>query len=133
MVFNKVSLVVLIIGAALLVPFVLHAEQPEFVKVKGIRAVDGDTIVVQLDGTRMDVRYASINAPGLDQCMGKEATAFNDELIKGKEIWLDVHPVKGGYEMGQGRVLAHVFLSATPTQTSSVSVLLVKAGMARLA
>ena len=132
MVFNKVSLVVLIIGAALLVPFVLHAEQPEFVKVKGIRAVDGDTIVVQLDGTRMDVRYASINAPGLDQCMGKEATAFNDELIKGKEIWLDVHPVKGGYEMGQGRVLAHVFLSATPTQTSSVSVLLVKAGMARL-
>jgi hypothetical protein len=78
------------------------------------------------------VRYASINAPGLDQCFGKAARSYNDELIKGSKLWLDRHPINGGYEMAQDRLVAHVFLSPTLTQTSSVSALLVAAGMARL-
>ncbi|MCD6135448.1 lamin tail domain-containing protein [Candidatus Bipolaricaulota bacterium] len=123
----------LLLASILIFSLLVQGEQSKVLLVQGIRAKDGDTALVQLsDGTRMDVRYASINAPGLDQCLGSKAQELNDELVKGKKIWLDVHPVKGGYEMAQGRVLAHVFLSATPTQTSSVSVLLVKAGMARL-
>ncbi|MCD6495195.1 lamin tail domain-containing protein [Candidatus Bipolaricaulota bacterium] len=130
---RSVSYFTLLFASILFVSLLVCGEQRNLLSAQGVRAEDGDTIVVQLpDGTRMDVRYASINAPGSDQCMGKEATAFNDDLIKGKGIWLDVHPVKGGYEMAQGRVLAHVFLSPTVSQTSSVSALLVAEGLARL-
>jgi len=130
---KRVGLFALLLASILLFSFLIYGEQPELLLVQGIRAEDGDTISVQLpDGTRQSVRYASINAPGSDQCLGKEASKFNDELIKGRELWLDRHPIKGGYEMAQDRLVAHVFLSPTPTQTSSVSCLLVKAGLARL-
>ena len=130
---KKVGFFALLLTSILLFSFLLYGEQSDLLPVQGIRAEDGDTILVQLpDGTRQDVRYASINAPGLDQCLGKEASEFNDKLIKGSKLWLDRHQVKGGYEMAQDRLVAHVFLSPTVTQTSSVSCLLVKAGLARL-
>ena len=130
---KKVGFFVLLLTSILLFSFLLYGEQSELLLVQGIRAEDGDTILVQLpDGTRQDVRYASINAPGLDQCLGEEASKFNDELIKGSKLWLDRHPIKDGYEMAQDRLVAHVFLSPTLTQTSSISALLVAAGLARL-
>ncbi|HUT87260.1 MAG TPA: lamin tail domain-containing protein [Candidatus Heimdallarchaeota archaeon] len=119
--------------APLLFSLFLYGQQTDLLLVQGIRAEDGDTILVQLpDGTRQDVRYASINAPGLDQCLGTEAREYNDRLIKGSKLWLDRHPLKDGYEMAQDRLVAHVFLSPNTTQTSSVSALLVAAGLARL-
>jgi hypothetical protein len=78
------------------------------------------------------VRYASINAPGLDQCFGEEARDYNEVLIKGKDLWIELNPIDDGYERAQDRLLAHVFLSPARTQTSSVSALMVAAGMARL-
>ncbi|MEA3239937.1 MAG: lamin tail domain-containing protein [Candidatus Bipolaricaulota bacterium] len=130
---KKVGFFALLLTSILLFSFLIHGEQPELLLVQGIRAEDGDTILVQLpDGTRQDVRYESINAPGLDQCLGEEASKFNGKLIKGRKLWLDRHPIKGGYEMAQNRLVAHVFLSPTLTQTSSVAALLVAAGLARL-
>ena len=130
---RKVGFFALLLASILLFSFLLYGEQPNLLPVQGIRAEDGDTILVQLpDGTRQDVRYASINAPGLDQCLGKDASEFNDVLIKGKNLWLDRHPIKDGYEMAQDRLVAHVFLSPMITQTSSVSAILVAAGLARL-
>ena len=130
---RKVGFFALLLASILLFSFLLYGEQSDLLPVQGIRAKDGDTILVQLpDGTRQDVRYASINAPGLDQCLGKDASEFNDVLIKGENLWLDRHPIKDGYEMAQDRLVAHVFLAPTITQTSSVSALLVAAGLARL-
>ena len=111
----------------------LHAQQAELQPVRGIRAKDGDTIVVEFpDGTREQVRYASINAPGLDQCLGAEAQRENEALIKGKALWLELNPTNDGYERAQDRLLAHVFLTPVQTPSSSVSVLLVAQGLARL-
>ncbi len=130
---KKVGLFALLLASILLFSFLLYGEQSDLLPVQGIRAEDGDTILVQLpDGTRQAVRYASINAPGLGQCLGKDAQVYNGGLIKGSKLWLDRHPIKGGYEMAQDRLVAHVFLSSTITQTSSVSTLLVAAGLARL-
>ena len=112
---------------------ILNGGTSDLLLVQGIRAKDGDTIVVAFpDGTREDVRYASINAPGFDQCFGEEARDYNEALIKGRDLWIEPNPIDDGYERAQDRLLAHVFLSPARTQTSSVSALMVAAGMARL-
>jgi endonuclease YncB( thermonuclease family) len=131
MIKRAISLLLLLV--ALFPSIALYAQPSELLPVRGVRANDGDTILVEFpDGTREGVRYASINAPGLDQCFGEKARDYNEELIKGKDLWLELHPSADGYERAQERLLAHVFLSPERTQTSSVEALLVAAGMARL-
>jgi len=120
---------------ALAFSIVLIADQVGLQQVRGIRAKDGDTIVVEFpDGGRDEVRYASINAPGFknSDCFSEEAQQYNEQLIKGEDLWLELDPTDDGYRRAQGRLLAHVFLSPERTQTSSVEVLLVAGGYARL-
>jgi len=113
----------------------LYADTFVLQPVRGVRARDGDTILVEFSdgsGRREWVRYASINAPGLDQCFGKEARRCNEDLIKGQDLWLELDPANNDYRRAQGRLLGHVFLSPHRTQTSSVAVCLVADGYARL-
>jgi len=115
---------------------ILLADQVELQQVLGISAHDGDTIKVEFpDGHRDKVRYASINAPGFknNDCFSEEAKERNEELIKGKDLWLELDPLDDGYRRdNHKRLLAHVFLSPERTQTSSVEVRLVAEGYARL-
>ena len=48
-----------------------------------IRAIDGDTIEVTLNGERETVRYYSIDAPEIDEPGGIEALRANARLIEG--------------------------------------------------
>jgi endonuclease YncB( thermonuclease family) len=133
MIMPKKILLSILLFVVLAYSFILNGGTSELLLVQGIRAKDGDTIVVAFsDGTREEVRYASINAPGLDQCFGEEARDYNTVLIKGKDLWIELNPIDDGYERAQDRLLAHVSLSPARTQTSSVSALMVAAGMARL-
>ncbi|MCR4404753.1 MAG: lamin tail domain-containing protein [Candidatus Acetothermia bacterium] len=110
---------------------VLIAEPVELQQVRGVSARDGDTIVAELhDGGRGEVRYASINAPGLGQCLGPEAKQCNEALTK--DLWLELDPTDGGYQEVRDRLLAHVFLRLERSQTSSIEVQLVAEGCARL-
>ncbi len=75
------------------------------------RVVDGDTIVVRLDGREQRVRYIGVNTPeSVDprrevQCFGKEAAARNRELVGGKTVTLE----KDVSETDQyGRLLRYV-------------------------
>ena len=130
---SKKVLLSILLFVVLAYSLILNGGTSDLLPVQGIRAKDGDTIVVVLpDGTREQVRYASINAPGLDQCFGEAARDYNEVLIKGKDLWIELNPTDDGYERAQDRLLAHVFLSPERTQTSSVSALMVAAGMARL-
>ena len=60
-----------------------------------VRVVDGDTIVVRLDGREQRVRYIGVNTPeSVDprrpvQCFGRDAAARNRELVGGKTVWLE--------------------------------------------
>lgn len=66
------------------------SDDPTEIRVK--RIIDGDTIELE-DGQR--VRYIGINTPeSVDprravQCFGKEAAAFNRELVEGKTVRLE--------------------------------------------
>jgi len=103
------------------------------IEATGLWAIDGDTIMVELRGRREEIRYASVNAPRNNACLGEEARLANERLIKGKPLWLEFDPQDGEYRRDRNRrLLAHVFLDPVQTPSASVAVLLVSQGLARL-
>ena len=77
------------------------------------RVIDGDTIEVDLDGRTEDVRYIGVDTPETVkpgtpvQCFGKEASAFNHELVEGRDVRLEFdRELRDVY----GRLLAYVFV-----------------------
>jgi micrococcal nuclease len=94
---------------------------------KVIRVIDGDTI--ELEGG-VKVRYIGIDTPETVhpskpvQFMGKEASAFNRQLVEGKDVRLE-------YDVQRtdkyGRTLAYVYVGDT-----FVNAELVKQGYAQI-
>ena len=81
------------------------------------RVVDGDTVMVRLGGggarRTETVRYIGVDTPESVkpgepvQCFGKQASAFNERLVEGRRVRLEV-----GRERTDryGRLLAYVYL-----------------------
>jgi micrococcal nuclease len=78
-----------------------------------IRAVDGDTIEVRVDGRIEDVRYIGIDTPetvkpGTSvQCFGPRAHRFNARLVEGRRARLVFDRERRDV---YGRLLAYVYL-----------------------
>jgi micrococcal nuclease len=76
-------------------PFGQPAPPSDAVRGQVVRVVDGDTIVVDVDGQVVTVRYLGVNTPETvdpgrpAQCYGREATARNAALVAGREVHLD--------------------------------------------
>jgi micrococcal nuclease len=94
-----------------------------------LRAVDGDTIEVRVDGRREDVRYIGIDTPETVkpgtpvQCFGPQAHRFNARLVTHERVRLVF-----GVERRDvyGRLLAYVYLG-----DRSVNAELARRGLAR--
>jgi micrococcal nuclease len=94
-----------------------------------VRAIDGDTIEVRLDGRREDVRYIGVDTPETVkpgtpvQCFGPRAHRFNAHLVEGRRVRLEF-----GVERRDvyGRLLAYVHLGRR-----FVNAELVRRGLAR--
>ena len=79
-----------------------------------VRAVDGDTIEVRLDGRLEDVRYIGVDTPETVkpdtpvQCFGPRASHFDHRLVEHRRVRLVF-----GVERRDvyGRLLAYVYLS----------------------
>jgi micrococcal nuclease len=77
-----------------------------------VRVVDGDTILVSLDGREERVRYIGVDTPETvkpdtpTQCFGKRASAYNHALLDGRSVRL-----VGDAEARDryGRLLAYVY------------------------
>lgn len=98
-----------------------------------IRVVDGDTIKVLLEPGRYEtVRYIGVDTPESVkpdtpvQCFAKQASAFNERLVQGREVRLQV-----GRERRDryGRLLAYVYV--TGDRPVFVNAALVRGGYAR--
>lgn len=94
-----------------------------------VRAVDGDTIEVQVEGRREDVRYIGVDTPETVkpdtpvQCFGPQASSFNHALVEHKRVRLVFdEELRDVY----GRLLAYVYLGRR-----FVSAELVRRGLAR--
>lgn len=78
------------------------------------RVVDGDTIVVRVDGRRERVRYIGIDTPesvkpGTPvQCFAKAASAENERLVEGRSVRLEFDRERRDR---YGRLLAYIVRS----------------------
>jgi micrococcal nuclease len=107
--------VLLLIGAALILRPWERPPDPGPVAAHAyvVRAIDGDTIEVQLDGDREDVRYIGVDTPETVkpgtpvQCFGHRAADFNRRLITHRRLRLVF-----GVERrdAYGRLLAYAYI-----------------------
>jgi len=80
------------------------------------RVVDGDTIIVQLNGSRQRVRLIGVDTPETVaasrpvEFFGKEASNFTKEVLEGRQVWL-VEDSQGDTVDQYGRKLAYVYRS----------------------
>ena len=88
-------------------------ELPESVRVLVTRAVDGDTVEVDLRGEEEDVRYIGVDTPETVKpgapvdCFGPRASHFNENLVEGERVRLVFdEELRDDY----GRLLAYVYL-----------------------
>lgn len=94
-------------------------DKPSQEKIPGfypvVRTVDGDTIVVAIDGTDEKIRLIGVDTPeSVDprktvECFGKEASNFTKNLLSGKQVRLEADPTQGDRDK-YGRLLRYVFL-----------------------
>ena len=93
------------------------------------RVVDGDTIVVEIDGSEYTLRYIGIDAPETVKpnapvgCFGPEANAFNKQLVEGETVGLETD---NSDTDDFGRLLRYVWLGG-----EMVNATLVEGGFAR--
>jgi micrococcal nuclease len=107
----------------------LGDEPPASAMAYVMRAVDGDTIEVRLDGRAEDVRYIGVDTPETVepdtpvQCFGPQASHFNHALMEHRRVRLVF-----GVERRDvyGRLLAYVYLNGR-----FVNAELIRRGLAR--
>lgn len=79
------------------------------------RVIDGDTIVVLINGVSEKVRLIGVDTPEtVDprktvQCFGKEASSFTNELLENRAVTLEADPSQGDRDRYR-RLLRYVFL-----------------------
>ena len=75
-----------------------------------VRVIDGDTIVVELNGRTYHVRYIGIDTPEPDEPFGREAAEQNAALVSGQTVELE----KDISEVDRyGRLLRYVWIGDT--------------------
>jgi micrococcal nuclease len=101
------------VALILIAPLPSYAAEPPLAQVE--RVVDGDTVVVRLDGQSVKVRLIGVDAPeSADprkpvQRFAHESAAFLRQLVEGKTVRL-AHEPAGARLDKYGRVLAYLYL-----------------------
>ncbi len=95
---NRFLVVVSVVAVACLLAVPLVAKPPvedqHAMTAKCVKVVDGDTLVVKCDHNEMTVELAGVDAPELGQPWGKEVRSFVRDMVRGREIQVEV--VKSG-------------------------------------
>lgn len=127
------AILILIVAFALWFCYIKGKSVPELHGLYDVvRVVDGDTIIVDIDGAETRVRLIGVDTPEsvhpddtLNSERGKIASDYTSALLTGKQVYLEYDK-----EMTDkyGRTLAYVFLS----DKTMVEEELLKSGMAEV-
>ena len=99
-----------------------EAGNQNFVPAVIVRAVDGDTAVVKVDGQEKRVRFLGVDTPETVhpnkpvQFYGKEASNFTKESLNGRRVWLEYDSNPQDW---YGRHLAYIWLKNPATINES--------------
>ena len=114
----------ILLALGILIIFVRNYEAKQNIEIaqesmqnaKLVRVVDGDTLVVTLDGQQEKIRIIGINTPesvkpnSPVECFGKEASFHIEELLDMDGLLsVQTDPTQDTYDRN-GRLLAHVFI-----------------------
>jgi micrococcal nuclease len=128
------AVLLVLVAAVLLRPWegwsgLWREQPPQRVWAYVVRAVDGDTIEVQVEGRREDVRYIGVDTPETVkpgtpvQCFGPRAHRFDAALVTHRRVRLEFDAERHDV---YGRLLAYVHLGRR-----FVNAELVRRGLAR--
>lgn len=79
------------------------------------RVIDGDTVILNIDGASTTVRLIGLDTPEVVdpkkpvQCFGPEASAEAKKLLDGQTVRVETDPSQDKYDV-YGRLLAYIFL-----------------------
>jgi len=114
------------------------------IKAKVVRVIDGDTIVIEIDGKLEKVRLLGVDCPEIEVHRNKpfeydaitnltylaewglRAKKFAEEYLKGKTVELEFDDIAGLRDR-YGRLLAYVYVNGT-----DFNALLIERGLARV-
>ncbi|HVL25666.1 MAG TPA: thermonuclease family protein [Thermomicrobiales bacterium] len=95
---------------------------------KVVDVIDGETILVEIDGTQIPVRYLGVDAPTGDACYAGEATKANGELVVGKAVTIERQATNTD---ARGNWVRDVWVANADGQPTLVSAQLVAQGAAK--
>lgn len=101
-------------GSALVIASKSRSAIPSETRV--VRIIDGDTIVVQINGVQEKVRLIGVDTPeifdarGSAQCFGEEASEFTKSLLENQAVRLEADVSQDDRDK-YGRLLRYVFLN----------------------
>jgi endonuclease YncB( thermonuclease family) len=101
-----VMLSALAVACLLALPLVATPQEGEgpALTAKCLKVVDGDTLVVRCDRNQMTVDLEGVDAPELGQPWGKEVRSFVRDMVRGRELQLEV------VEQSDGHAVARVLV-----------------------
>jgi micrococcal nuclease len=128
----------LLLFAACEAPEATSEEEPRlageaFQAARVVRVVDGDTLIVEIDGREERLRYIGVDAPesvtpdAPVECFGPEAAGENRRLVEGRAVLLE--PDTEDRDRF-GRLLRYVFVVEADDSLSFVNLMLVERGFA---
>ena len=101
------------LGSALVIGAGTHSTMPSETRV--VRIIDGDTIVVRINGVQEKVRLIGVDTPetfdsrGTPQCLGEEASTFVTSLLENQIVRLEADQSQDDRDK-YGRLLRYLFL-----------------------
>jgi micrococcal nuclease len=104
-----------------------------FEEARVVRVVDGDTLIVEIEGREERLRYIGIDAPETVmpdapvECFGPEAAGENRRLVEGRVVLLESDTEDRDRF---GRLLRYVFVIEADDSLSFVNLMLVERGFA---
>lgn len=103
------------------------------IPVELIRTIDGDTITVDYEGEKRNIRYLLIDTPEIDhknpentEPFARKAAERNEELLRSGQVTIEFD--EGDHEDRYGRLLAYIYVDG-----KSVQEVLLEEGLARVA
>lgn len=79
-----------------------------------VRVIDGDTLVIDQEGTEQRVRLIGVNTPETvdpdrpTQCYGVEASDYAKSRLEGTQVHVETDPTQGQFDK-YGRLLAYIW------------------------
>ncbi len=101
------------LGSALVIGAGTHSTMPSETRV--VRIIDGDTIVVLVNGVQEKIRLIGVDTPetfdsrGTPQCLGEEASNFVTSLLENQIVRLEADQSQDDRDK-YGRLLRYVYL-----------------------